>query len=198
MSDAPRFERFVREYQDMVFATAVRLLGRPADAEDVAQQVYFQVFREIHRFHGQSLFATWLYRVTVNEAMQHLRRKRRRRWSVLTWEPEERKPDCHVQSEERELLDQALHNSRPSIARPHKVLIAKQLVAQETGQSVRATERRSFLCRRPRRGLLRHRAFRTPRPRSPCRMWISSPSLRRPRSNRNQNPSSDSARQNAG
>ena len=40
MSDVERFEAFVRAYQDMVFATAVRLLGNPAEAEDVAQAIY--------------------------------------------------------------------------------------------------------------------------------------------------------------
>ncbi len=45
MSDADRFEAFVREFQDMVFATAVRLLGNAAEAEDVAQTVFLKAFQ---------------------------------------------------------------------------------------------------------------------------------------------------------
>ena len=49
MSDAGEFEAFVREYQDMVFATAVRLLGRDGDAEDVAQTVFMRAFERFAR-----------------------------------------------------------------------------------------------------------------------------------------------------
>ena len=49
MSDADRFEAFVREYQDMVFATAVRLLGNPSEAEDVAQTVFLKAFERFAR-----------------------------------------------------------------------------------------------------------------------------------------------------
>ena len=44
MTDSHRFEAFVREYQDMVFATAVRLLANPVEAEDIAQTVFLRAF----------------------------------------------------------------------------------------------------------------------------------------------------------
>ena len=78
MSDASQFEAFVREYQDMVFATAVRLLASEADAEDVAQTVFlkaFERFREI----GDSVEAPgWLKTVTTNLCLNHLTRYRAR------------------------------------------------------------------------------------------------------------------------
>ena len=78
MSDGSQFEAFVREYQDMVFATAVRLLANPADAEDVAQTVFlkaYERFREI----GQSAEAPgWLKTVTTNLCLNHLTRYRAR------------------------------------------------------------------------------------------------------------------------
>lgn len=107
-------QELVARTQDKIYRLLVRLVG-VQEAEDVAQQVYLQVFRQLERFNGQSQFATWLYRVAVNEAMQHLRRKRRRRWSVLNWEPEVSEPDRHRQTENRELLDQALAGIEPEL-----------------------------------------------------------------------------------
>jgi len=62
------FERTNRQ----VFRIAARLVGE-TDADDVAQQVFLQVFQKIGQFAGKSAFGTWLYRVTVNEARQRLR-----------------------------------------------------------------------------------------------------------------------------
>ena len=59
MSDAP-FEAFVREYQDMVFATAVRLLGREAEAEDVAQTVFMRAFERFAELASNPAAAGWL------------------------------------------------------------------------------------------------------------------------------------------
>jgi len=56
MADADPFEEFVQEFQDMVFATAVRLLGRPAEAEDVAQTVFLKAFE---RFGGLKVPREW-------------------------------------------------------------------------------------------------------------------------------------------
>jgi len=111
----PRAQReLVLRTQDRVYRLLVRLVG-VQEAEDVAQQVYLQVFRQLHRFNGNSSFGTWLYRVSANEAMQHLRRKRRHRWTALNWEPEERKPDRSRQCETRELLDRALAQIEPEL-----------------------------------------------------------------------------------
>ena len=49
MTDTARFEAFVREYQDMVYAVAVRLLANPTEAEDVAQTVFLKAFERFDR-----------------------------------------------------------------------------------------------------------------------------------------------------
>lgn len=112
--DAQAQRELVLQTQERVFRVVVRLVGWQ-DAEDVSQQVYLQVFRQIGRFHGESSFGTWLYRVTVNEALQHLRRRRRRRWISLSWEPEEDQPDRQESPEARELLDHALARIEPDL-----------------------------------------------------------------------------------
>jgi RNA polymerase sigma-70 factor (ECF subfamily) len=83
MTDADLFEAFVRRYQDMVFATAVRLLGNPAEAEDVAQTVFLRAFQRFHEIGPSPTAAGWLKTVTRNACLNHLTRYRRR-WSLFS------------------------------------------------------------------------------------------------------------------
>jgi RNA polymerase sigma-70 factor (ECF subfamily) len=78
MSDTARFEAFVREYQDMVYGTAVRLLGNPAEAEDVAQSVFLRAFERFGEIGGSRRAPGWLRTVTRNLCLNHLTRYRRR------------------------------------------------------------------------------------------------------------------------
>ena len=78
MSDGGPFEAFVREYQDMVFATAVRLLGREADAEDVAQTVFLRAYERFAELSDSPQVAGWLKTVTTNLCLNHLSRYRAR------------------------------------------------------------------------------------------------------------------------
>src|SRR5687768_17995704 len=78
MTDADAFEVFVRTYQDMVFATAVRLLGNPAEAEDVAQTVFLKAFQRFDEIGSSPAAAGWLKTVTRNVCLNHLSRYRSR------------------------------------------------------------------------------------------------------------------------
>jgi RNA polymerase sigma-70 factor, ECF subfamily len=78
MTDADQFEAFVREYQDMVFATAVRLLGNPAEAEDVAQTVFLKSFERFGTAGPGPAAAGWLKTVATNVSLNHLSRYRAR------------------------------------------------------------------------------------------------------------------------
>ena len=97
MSDA-RFEAFVRAHQDMVFATAVRLLGRTAEAEDVAQTVFLRAFERFDEIGRSPAAAGWLKTVATNECLNHLTRYRRR-WrlfSELRREDSDRDDDADI------------------------------------------------------------------------------------------------------
>ena len=78
MTTADRFEAFVRRYQDMVFGTAVRLLGNPTEAEDVAQTVFLRAFERFDIIGGSPSAAGWLKTVTTNACLNHLSRYRAR------------------------------------------------------------------------------------------------------------------------
>ena len=83
MSDAARFEAFVREYQDMVFATAVRLLGREGDAEDIAQTVFMRAYERFAELERSPSVAGWLKTVATNLCLNHLSRYRAR-WQFFS------------------------------------------------------------------------------------------------------------------
>ena len=69
------FERLVERHQQLVFRVAVSVLGPNSerDAEDVAQDVFLQVFRRIGDFQGRSRFSSWLYRIAYNRALDRRR-----------------------------------------------------------------------------------------------------------------------------
>ena len=83
MTDADPFEAFVRKYQDMVYATAVRLLGQPAEAEDVAQQVFLKAFERFDEIGSSPAAAGWLKTVARNMCLNHLSRHRSR-WRLFS------------------------------------------------------------------------------------------------------------------
>ena len=77
------FQAFVLEYQDLVFGTAVRLLGNPADAEDVAQTVFLRAFERFAEVGSHPGRAGWLKTVTTNLCLNHLTRYRAR-WQFFS------------------------------------------------------------------------------------------------------------------
>lgn len=78
MTDAEAFEAFVRRYQDMVFASAVRLLGDRAEAEDVAQAVFLKAFQRFDEIGQSPTAAGWLKTVTRHACLNYLSRYRAR------------------------------------------------------------------------------------------------------------------------
>jgi RNA polymerase sigma-70 factor, ECF subfamily len=75
---ADEFEAFVRRHQDMVFGTAVRLLGNPADAEDIAQAVFLKAYQRFDAVRASESPAAWLRTVARNACLNHLTRYRNR------------------------------------------------------------------------------------------------------------------------
>ena len=78
MTDAHDFEAFVRRHQDMVYATALRLLANPAEAEDVSQNVFLKAFQRFDHLRHSEAAAGWLKAVTRNACLNHLTRSRHR------------------------------------------------------------------------------------------------------------------------
>lgn len=83
--DEQAFKSLVTNYQDLVFNTALGVVQNSEDAEDVAQEVFIQVYRSIDQFKGDARLSTWIYRITTTKALDHLRsRKRKKRFAFIT------------------------------------------------------------------------------------------------------------------
>jgi RNA polymerase sigma-70 factor (ECF subfamily) len=74
--DAEAFELLYRMHSNRVYALCMRMTGNPAEAQDLTQDAFLQLFRKISSFRGESSFSTWLHRLTVNVVLMRFRRKR--------------------------------------------------------------------------------------------------------------------------
>ena len=72
--DMDAFEKIYRRYHQRVYSHCLRMVRNSADAEDLTQEVFIQLFRKINTFRGDSSFTTWLHRLTVNQVLMHLRK----------------------------------------------------------------------------------------------------------------------------
>lgn len=74
--DAPAFNDLVTRYQLAVYNLAFRMLGRAADAEDVAQEAFFRAYTKLGTFDPEQKFATWLLSIAAHLCVDQLRRKK--------------------------------------------------------------------------------------------------------------------------
>lgn len=72
----PAFEELIRRHQQRVFALVGGILRRREDVEDIAQQIFLKAFVSLKRFDQRSAFSTWLYKISVNECWDYLRKKK--------------------------------------------------------------------------------------------------------------------------
>ena len=121
-SQAPDFERVVEENADFVYNVALRMMGNPEEAEDVAQDAFLSAYRAYGSFRGESKASTWLYRVTVNAALMRLRKTKPARdltqagldeIEVADWSASPH--DEAVNAELREALTEGLKQLEPSL-----------------------------------------------------------------------------------
>jgi len=81
------FDDLVRRYRKRIFALALHLSGSESDADDVTQDVFLRAYHTLDRFEGRSEFFTWVYRMTVNRALDARRARARRGESSFDQDP---------------------------------------------------------------------------------------------------------------
>lgn len=96
----------VDQYQSRILRTARGFVRNDEDARDITQEVFIDIIRNIHRFRSQSGLATWIYRITVNRSLNHLRSSKKRAQTVSIDRPDE--PDSGFGT--RDLPDQGRFN----------------------------------------------------------------------------------------
>jgi RNA polymerase sigma-70 factor (ECF subfamily) len=67
------FEELYRAHSGRLYSLAVRMLGNPADAEDQLQEIFLSAHRKLESFRGESALGTWLYRLAMNQLLDHVR-----------------------------------------------------------------------------------------------------------------------------
>jgi len=82
--DGAAFNQVVLAYRKRTMGTIIRLIGRPEDVEDVAQEVFVRLFLCLEQLRAPELFEPWLYRLTVNAAYDYLRKRKRRQESRMS------------------------------------------------------------------------------------------------------------------
>lgn len=78
--DHAAFQELVERYQAMVHSVCFNLLRDLQQAEDVSQEVFFQIYKHAGKFRYESKVSSWLYRIAVNRSLNLIRRNRRSRW----------------------------------------------------------------------------------------------------------------------
>jgi RNA polymerase sigma-70 factor, ECF subfamily len=73
--DMEAFEQLYERHNRRVYSLCFRMTQNVAEAEDLAQEVFVQLFRKIGSFRGESAFTTWLHRLTVNQVLMHFRKR---------------------------------------------------------------------------------------------------------------------------
>lgn len=74
------FKQLVEKYQAMVTNTCMGFLHSKEDSEDIAQEVFIEVYNSLKKFRKEARLSTWMYRIAVNKSLNFLRSRNRRNW----------------------------------------------------------------------------------------------------------------------
>src|SRR3954452_8989539 len=110
--DSDAFASLFHAHKAKVYSVCLRMTNNTAEAEDLTQDAFLQVFRKLATFRGDSALSTWLYRVAVNTVLMHFRKKGLRQVSL----DESSNQDTRVVKREYGSLDERLSGSVDRIA----------------------------------------------------------------------------------
>lgn len=111
--DKQAFDLLVLKYQNRIIKLVSRYVREPADAMDVAQEVFLKAYRALPNFRGESAFYTWLYRISINTAKNHLVSMSRR------------PAEAHPENADGEHID--IESLQKDIENPENLLYAEEI-----------------------------------------------------------------------
>lgn len=145
--DREAFSELVRRYERRIFRLAQNITRHPEDAEDVMQDAFLKAYQHLDSFQGDSRFYTWLVRITVNQALMKLRKRRPNHFSLdqpvagendlLPREIEDWGPSPehrYAQSELRDILGAALKQLAPAYRIVFWLRDVEELSTEETAR----------------------------------------------------------------
>ena len=146
--DEDSFARLMGENETRIYNLALRMTGNEQDALDLAQEAFFNAWKGLKFFKGDSSFSTWVYRLATNACIDHLRRKKRRQDISVSLpvvdEEDDRPPDipderyAPEQVLERKQLRQAVAEGLEQLSQEHRQVLTMReldgLSYQEIGQ----------------------------------------------------------------
>lgn len=129
--DESAFEQIMTLYADRLYNYILRMVGNPADAEDLLQEVFLRAYQGLPSFDGRASLGTWLYRIATNLCIDHQRRRARRVQTISysNWEDEEGEPgewdfpdtqmptpmDAALNRELQQVVEQAIAQLSPKL-----------------------------------------------------------------------------------
>jgi RNA polymerase sigma-70 factor, ECF subfamily len=138
--DERAFNELVRAYERRVFALVLRMIGNRAEAEDLAQEVFVQVFKAIGTFRGESKLSTWVYRIAINLC------KNRAKYLRVRHTDEQQELEAVA---ERVPLGEARRANVGSVERPDEMLAGRQVehIVQEAILQIEPSFRECLILR---------------------------------------------------
>lgn len=111
------FKRLVERHQKLVINTCYGLVQNREDAEDIAQDVFIEVYRNISNFRADSKISTWLYRIAVNRSLNYIRDNKKHKWfrSVEDEVTTKNKQLLQIESSKTEQPEYELENKQRAI-----------------------------------------------------------------------------------
>ena len=152
--DPEAISGLVELYSDNIYRTAMKMLGNEQDAEDVLQETILKVLRSIDTFEERSSLSTWIYRITMNEALMLLRKRKNVPVSVDAENDDEVGPEepkeivdwCCLPEKEllddesRGYLDEAVKRLSPALRAVFVLRDIDGLSVRETGETLEISE----------------------------------------------------------
>jgi RNA polymerase sigma-70 factor (ECF subfamily) len=118
------FGVLVSRYQDRLYPTVFRLTGCAEDALDLLQEAFLRAYEKLDRFHGESSFYTWIYRIAVNLALSDRRKRRHESSAALTGDPSgDRALDDPAVPLERAERDERIQEALDALAPDHRAVV---------------------------------------------------------------------------
>jgi len=140
LKNPAEYRHLVQRYQGRVYATALRMLGDPAEAQDVAQIALLRAYRALDRFEIGRKFAPWVCAIAANAARDHLRSPVRRLQSLGLWPGAEgaapERKDAIEREDERDALAEALLELKPKLREALVLRFISDLSVEEVAEAL--------------------------------------------------------------